>query len=384
MNWKNILFKLNYFVSTQERLKSTLISLVILVAIGIMMFDVYGSILNSYFTMAIIESLLIVLLIFLYLLFPKYISLNKTIYIVLSFLTLFIVISLTIPGYNHEFALFALAIVPAYIFSLLGIKKGIQWSIVIIVMVALSTLNAYMSWISPVFTTELLLQVSIAYVILSFFHYIIEKERNQYELSLATALKEKEVLLKEVHHRAKNNLQTIMGLLESQAMRTEHSECKKLLTSQRTRLQSMSLLHENLAIESSYEKVNMRQYLNQIIHNIQKGTQHTLSVDIESFMLEMSEAVNVGLFVNEAVSNAIQHAYPKNESGVINVSLECHNEMCTLSIQDFGKGFNSSKTHNSLGLILMEDISSFLKNGSMMIDFDTGVKIIVTFSIEAS
>lgn len=380
MHWQKNLFKMDCFTSAEERLKSTLLGILILVAMGIMVFDVYGSIVNGYILMATLESILIVLLGIFYFLFPKYIVLSKTIYIVIGFLTLFIILSLTMPGYNHEFVLFALAIVPAYIFSLLGLHKGIQWSMSIIVLLALSTLNAYMEWITPLFTFNLLFQVTVAYVALSFYHYMIEKERNRYETELALALKSKDVLLKEVHHRAKNNLQTIMGLLESQAMRTKDLKCQNLLTSQRSRLQSMSLLHENLAIESSYEKVNMRQYLSQIIHNIQKNTHHSIEIRIDSFTLAMAEAVNIGLFLNEAVSNAIEHAYKTDEKGKIEVSLKCMEKQCTLSIKDFGKGFDVQSSHNSLGLVLMEDISNFFTDGSMMIDFDEGVEIIAKFS----
>ena len=380
MHWKFFLFKMDYFSSAQERLKSILLSILILVAIVIMVFDVYGSISNEYILMAVVESIMILLLIILHFLFPKYIPLEKTINIVLGFLTFFIIISLTMPGYNHEFVLFALAIVPAYIFSLLGLEKGTHWSIIIFLCLLLSSLNAYMLWIPPLFTFDLLLQVNVAYVALSVFHYMIEKERNRYEDELSSALKGKEVLLKEVHHRAKNNLQTIMGLLESQAMRTEHTVCKKLLTSQRSRLQSMSLLHENLAVESSYEKVNMRQYLSQIIHNIQKSTHHRIVIHIDSFTLEMAEAVNIGLFLNEAVSNAIEHAYSIDEKGKIEVSLKCIGKQCTLRVKDFGQGFTQKDGHNSLGLVLMEDISNFFTDGSMMIDFDEGIEVIAEFS----
>lgn len=379
---KQFLSKNNYCLTAEEKLKAVLLILVMVVSIAIMTFDVYGSILHGYTQMAVIESLVILFVIALYFLFPKYVPLRITTYIMLFFLTLFILLSLMIPGHNPEFVLFALAIVPAYLFSLLGLKEGFGWSIVIIFILFLATLNAYVKWIEPLFSFDLLLQVNIAYIILSLFHYKIEKERSRYETQLGVALKGKDVLLKEVHHRAKNNLQTIMGLLESQAMRTEESQCRKLLTSQRHRLQSMSLLHENLAVESNYEEVNMAQYLSQIIHNIQKGTEHEISVDIDSFLLEMADAVNVGLFLNEAVSNAIEHAYSKDRKGKIDVSLKCLENICTLRIKDYGQGFDASKVHNSLGLVLMEDISHFFNDGTMMLDFDTGVEVIATFSLK--
>jgi len=198
---------------------------------------------------------------------------------------------------------------------------------------------------------------------------------------LDKTIEEKNILLKEVHHRAKNNLQTIMGLLESQAMRTKHVACKEILRSQRYRLQSMSLLHENLAHETSYEKVNMAEYLTQIVNNLQKITKHILLIKTDKFLLDMSKGISLGLLLNEAVSNAIEHAYDRDSIGKIKVNLQYLNNHCILSVEDYGKGFDGRVSYNSLGLVLMEDIVHFFPEGELMFDFESGTKMTAKFNI---
>ena len=380
MGWRRAILKSNCFECGRERLKGVLLSILIIVSICILSLDVYGSI-EDYSGMFILEVSAIVLLLIVYLLFPYAVSLNMATYIVLALITLLIILSLTIPGYNQEFVLFSLAIVPAYLFFFLGIKLSIKWSIVVFFLLLITTLNAHYAWVTPVFNADLLVQVTIAYIALSYLHYSIEKERSGYEKELSLSIKSKDVLLKEVHHRAKNNLQTIMGLLESQAFRTEDKACKKTLTSQRYRLQSMSLVHESLSNDTSYETVNMAQYLTQIVNNIQKSTVHTISFSFDSFVLSMSDAMNLGLFLNEAISNAIEHAYDAGEKGNIEVLLRLEESHYTLRVKDYGKGFDASKRYNSLGLVLMEDISQFSSDGQMMIVFEKGTEVIATFPL---
>ena len=379
--WEKYILKSIYFDSKRDRLKGMILSLMIIVSLVIMSIDILGSVQGNFVPMIGVESFLIVVFTLLYLFFPKYLSLLKTTNIFIGLIMLLVVASLTLPGYNQEFVLFALAAMPASIFFLIGLEDGVRWSICISFLIFISMLNASMQWIAPIFNTDLLLEVNIAYIIVSYFYYRLEKERIDYEYLLNKTINEKNVLLQEIHHRAKNNLQMIMGLLESQAIRVEDKRCKKLLKSQRSRLQSMSLLHQNLAHDTSYEKVNMSEYLTQIIKNLQKTTNHILDVKIENFRLDMSEGINLGLLLNEAVSNAIEHAYPKESIGKIEVNLECTMNHCCLSVRDYGKGFDVNVNYSSLGLVLIEDIIHFFPEGELMFDFEFGTVITVKFKI---
>ena len=313
--------------------------------------------------------------------FLKYSSFQTTIIIFVGLVTLLILLFLILPSHNKEFGFFALAIVPASLYFFLGIELGIRFNAVIIVYLFAITLNASLQLVPSIFSADLLLEITIAYILISYFYYHLEKERRNYEQQLGKIIKEKNVLLREIHHRAKNNLQTIMGLLESQAMRAEDKVCKRLLRAQRYRLQSMSLLHQNLSHETNYEQVNMSEYLTQIVQNLQKTTDHILEVKIENFRLDMSKAINLGLLVNEAVFNAIKHAYLENSVGRIEVNLSREAKHCQLSIKDFGKGFDPEIRYNSLGLVLMKDIIHFFPKGNLMFDFEQGTEVRVTFSL---
>ncbi len=379
-NWSDIL-KYKHFSNPKDRLKGALLSLLMLLGVLIMLIDIYGSVADKYTLMIIVELVVIIFVILLYSFFPHIISLKIASFATIGLISMLILASLTIPGYNQEFVLFSMGLMPSILFFFLGAQTGTKWSMVIILLLGVTTLNAHFKWVTPVFTVELLIQVTVAYIAISYFHYAIEKQRNGYEKGLATALKIREVLLKEVHHRAKNNLQIIMGIQESQAFRVEDKACKKILISQRNRLKAMSLIHEGFSKSSTSEDVELKVYLQDIINNFQKFTHHSLIANLDTQILKVSEAMNLGLFLNEALSNSIEHGCNTDRKERIEVSLKNTGEYCTLKVKDFGKGFNFNKKSSSLGLVLMEDISTFFHKGNMMIDYKDGTEVSMRFHI---
>lgn len=381
MTWKQYLLKVDYFVTAEERLRGMLIILLMLISVLVVSISLYGAIQEGHEWMPIFQSLVIIVILIAYILFPYYISLKKIEYLVLAAISTLILAKIYIPSYNHEFVLFALASLPAGILFFLGAEVGYKWNAVIAFVLSIILANSYIQWTAPQFSTEVLLQVFVSYVALSYFYYEVEKERTGYEKELAASIEAKSILLKEVHHRAKNNLQTIIGLLESQAFRVKDEECKKTLTSQRHRLQSMSFIHESLCNDFLSEQVDVSKYIGQIVDNLQDITKHSINFKSDSFMLDMSDAINLGLFLNEGISNAIEHAYDAEDKGRIEVLLKYHEPQCVLMIKDFGKGFDTNEKYDSLGLVLMEDISNFFDNGSMTIDVKNGSEIMLIFSI---
>ncbi len=386
--YKKIL-KINHFTSHKEKSRAFVFSLIALVSIVIMLVDIYYSKSSDYFMMRELEMVLVCLTFALYFLFPKVLTLNFSVNVFSFFIILFILFALIIPGHNQEFSFFALAIIPPVLYFLLGLEIAKYWNIAVVVLLSFIVLNTYFGTYNNSFEVDLLFQVLIAYIVISVFYYYVELERTNYEESLKRLIEErdslvksKNILLKEIHHRAKNNLQTVMGLLESQAMRIDNTECKKVLTSQRHRLQSMSLLHENLALDTNFELVNMKEYLTQIIHGLQIITQHEIVYRIAAFRMAMSQAVHLALFLNEALSNAIEHAYPTDEMGVIEVDLERDGLACTLCVKDFGKGFETDTSKESLGLILMDDIINFFKDGRLEYHFEQGTAVCAHFTLE--
>ncbi|MEA1954598.1 MAG: sensor histidine kinase [Campylobacterota bacterium] len=376
MNLSETILRGSYFpVGSRDRLKAVLINLTLLLAILIMLMDVYGSIIHNYYAMSIIESTTAGMFLLTYLLFPQYISLQNSIYIVLTVLSFLFVISLTIIGNNHEFAFFWLATLPIFIFFFLGIKRGFLWTLLVVFSLILTTLNAIFKWMPPLHTVDLLTQITLGYMAISYLLYVLEKERFRYEINLVNALNDKEILLKEVHHRTKNNMQIMISLLDTQSFKIDNSKYKKMFQSHVERLQAMSLVHEHLYRGETYETVDIHTYLGEILHNLQGVTSHTILSEIDHVTLNMKTALNLGLVFNEAVMNAIEHAYEDGEKGTIEVSLQHLEDRALLRVKDYGKGFYTQKSYNTLGVTLMKDLSATLDDKGIEIDTSNGTEI---------
>lgn len=373
-----------YFpVDSRERLKATLISLVLLLAILIMVIDVYESILQEFWFISMVESGSAFIFFLTYFLFPHNLALQKVIYIVLFILAFLFIISLTVEGANFQFALFWLATLPIYIFFFLGLKRGMRWTGVIVFILLLTALNAELEWYPPLYQTSFMLQLTVGYLAISYLLYALEKERLGYEKNLTRALADKEILLKEVHHRTKNSMQIIIALFDTQSLKIENLKCKKIIEANVDRLKSIALVHEYLYVGDNHDRVEIDKYLREIVKNFQQLTPHTILADIDPFVLDMKIVMNLGLVFNEALVNAIKHAYEETETGIIEVSLKgIGNNRCMLSVKDYGKGFDTEKKYNTLGLTLIKKIANILDEKAIEIDGKNGTKINVYCTLE--
>lgn len=365
----------HFLQGSREKLKATLVSLTLLLAVFIMLIDVSESIVQKYFSMSVIESLTMLIFVFTYILFPKYISLQTTIHITVSVLGFLFIISLTVMGANPYFALFWLSTLPVYIFFFLGLKEGFKWTLLAIAALVLTTLNTVYSWYPPLYKVEFMIQITVGYIAVSYLLYLLEKERQGYEESLLSSLNEREILLKEVHHRTKNNMQVMMALLDTQALKTDDLKYKKIFQSHVERIKSMALVHEHLYSGETYDTVKIDEYLKDITDNLQNLTQYKILTDIDNVIVDMKTAINLGLVYNEAMSNVIEHAYEEGEIGDIEVSLKRMDGKCVLIIKDYGKGFDTDKRYNTLGVTLMRDISRSLNGQEMEINNKNGTEI---------
>ncbi len=382
MNFEDDILKGKYFpFKDRDRLKATMISLLILLVIILFSLDFCESYGEGYKLMSTLEFGMIILLSALYMLFPYIISLDQIISISLFTVTLFLIVSLGIDDINAELSLFWIATLPISFFYFLGAIKGIRWNVAVFIILIILTLAAQMQWITLLYNSGLMLQISIGYFIIAYWIYLIEKERSINANNLTAALAGQEVLFKEVHHRTKNNMQVMMGLLETQSFKIEDPYYKKMFQAHVERIKAMSLVHENLYKNEMYEKVDMHKYLVELSDNLQKFTPHTIITEIDFIYLDMKTSMSIGLIFNEAVSNAIEHAYSAG-NGYIDVSLKCTDKQCVLRIKDYGKGFNVDKTYHTLGMTLIEDLSHSLPNGSMDIKVAEGTELKVYFNAE--
>jgi two-component sensor histidine kinase len=195
---------------------------------------------------------------------------------------------------------------------------------------------------------------------------------------------EKEWLLKEVHHRVKNNLHMIICLLESQAMYLKDDALKAVENSQ-YRIFAMSLIHQKMYIKDHISTIDMAEYIPELVTKL--GTSFDVrdslnfTFNIDPVKLNSSYAIPLGLIINEAVTNAIKYAFPLCRTGSVHVALLEECSSITLLISDDGVGFlddPSSREFDSMGIELMKGLSAEI-NANIRFENSGGSRITVTF-----
>jgi PAS domain S-box-containing protein len=215
-------------------------------------------------------------------------------------------------------------------------------------------------------------------------------ERKHAEDQLKASLKEKEVLLREIHHRVKNNLQVVSSLLNMQARATKNKDVKDILSEARNRINAMALIHSQLYEGGDLSEINMKGFLDKLlvqllqIHSVpdRKITPIVHAVDCS---LPISIAVPVGLIANELLTNAFKHALVNRKEGMIEVSLGASgNGKIGLTVSDDGVGLpegfdvNTSKT---LGLHVVKILAEDQLDGNLEVISDKGATFKVEFEI---
>ncbi len=213
-------------------------------------------------------------------------------------------------------------------------------------------------------------------------------ERKIAEAQIQASLREKEVLLQEIHHRVKNNLQVISSLLDLQSQQIEEIGMLEVFRESQNRVKSMALVHEKLYQSKNFARINFAEYTESLVNYLFKAYELTpgnviFELNIEEVNLNIDTAIPCGLIINELVSNALKYAFPGNRVGQINISLHSDNENhFTLIIQDDGVGIPENlnvNTVKSLGLQLVKVLIKQLK-GKIEIDQSQGSQFRVSFS----
>jgi two-component sensor histidine kinase len=197
---------------------------------------------------------------------------------------------------------------------------------------------------------------------------------------------EKEWLLKEVHHRVKNNLHTVICLLESQAYYLENDALKAIEISQH-RIYAMSLIHQKIYQSEDIRTIDMANYLPEFIRYLRDSFGSPAHIhfhlDIEALKIAVSQAIPIALIVNEAVTNSIKYAFPGDRPGEISIHLHQVAQQIKLSVGDNGIGIDPALKGaelNSLGIELMKGLSREIKG---KITFDTDMGTLITILFEA-
>ncbi|PYI87115.1 MAG: hypothetical protein DME26_07170 [Verrucomicrobia bacterium] len=170
-------------------------------------------------------------------------------------------------------------------------------------------------------------------------------ERKRVEQHLQAALQEKEVLIQEVHHRVKNNLQVVSSLLNLQSNTVQDAQTREAFRESRDRIKSMALIHEKLYQSTDLARIEFSEYLRDLLVELfrsygPKASAIRLQVEAPPVRLDLNTAVPVGLILNELVSNCLKHAFPGGKSGLVRIELQT--EQATqfrLAVRDNGVGF---------------------------------------------
>jgi len=208
-------------------------------------------------------------------------------------------------------------------------------------------------------------------------------ELKQAKEKIKASLREKEVLLREIHHRVKNNLQVISSLLILQSKQISGKKNQELFQESQNRVKSMALIHEKLYQSQDLASINFKEYLNTLIiglfRSYQSHSSHVeLKLNVEDITLGIDSAIPCGLIINELVSNSLKYAFPNGREGVISVVLRYLNKKdVELVVSDNGIGmpedldFRNSK---SLGLHLVTILAEDQLGGEIKLSRDNGTE----------
>jgi two-component sensor histidine kinase/ligand-binding sensor domain-containing protein len=216
-------------------------------------------------------------------------------------------------------------------------------------------------------------------------------ERNRAMAKLTTSLEEKEVLLKEIHHRVKNNMQVISSMLRLQAGYIDDARALELFQESQNRVKSMALIHEKLYQSQDLARIDFADYLRNLTSHLFRSysgrSDITLNLEVSDVRLGVDVGIPCGLIVNELVSNALKHAFPNGRSGQITVSLQRTDDTYVLSVKDDGVGFPKDvdfRDSPSLGLQLVNTLTTQLEGEVELISNGQGTEFRITFGAESA
>jgi PAS domain S-box-containing protein len=210
-------------------------------------------------------------------------------------------------------------------------------------------------------------------------------ERKRADENLRSNLREKEALLREVHHRVKNNLQVISSLLHMQVARSNDESIRMALLASEHRIRSMALVHETLYQTNNFAAIDFGKHIHDLLHILTHSFgRPAIRTDIvtEQAELPIDSAVPCGLIVNELVTNALKHAFRDGREGTLAIALRRYGDtMLELSVEDDGTGFPADTDFRTMKSMGMSIINSLVEQigGTISMDSSHGTKFVVRF-----
>lgn len=201
--------------------------------------------------------------------------------------------------------------------------------------------------------------------------------------TIARALRDREILLKEIHHRVKNNLQVVSSLLSIQGREIKDEKALEAVNESKNRVKSMALIHQYLYGDTDLKSIDMQQYVEQLSKSLFGAyrvdhDQVELRTEVEPILLDVDTAVPLGIIINELVTNALKYAFPEGRAGVLTVSLSEVGDQLVLRVTDNGVGLEAvDPSHLSFGTKLLNAFKSKL-NATINTRSHNGVEVTYT------
>jgi PAS domain S-box-containing protein len=207
------------------------------------------------------------------------------------------------------------------------------------------------------------------------------------EQQMEKSLKEKELLLSEIHHRVKNNFEIISSLLDMSSMGTENKEIQNLLLASRARIHTMSMIHSQLYQSDRFDQIDMERHVGDLIEQLQifyKSEKNiNLKIEPSEVYLSLKQAIPCALILNELIANSLKHAFVDREQGKILISIHNSNDNTVLlRVKDNGEGISEGmdlKDADGLGLELIKHLVVGQLKGEIRFNHDDGTDICITF-----
>lgn len=202
-------------------------------------------------------------------------------------------------------------------------------------------------------------------------------------------LGEKDLLLKEVNHRVKNNLQIVMSLLASQSVYLSVESANQAILESQNRVRSIALIHDQLYKTDNVTEINLLMYIEELIQSLDSSLNHrtnkiVIEYDVDDITLDVSQAIPVGIILNEMVTNAMKYAFPDDQPGTIAIRVKRAGSFLEVQISDNGVGLPADfelSSADSLGITLLEGLTEQLE-GSFRIENNQGLTVFLKFPVK--
>ena len=213
-------------------------------------------------------------------------------------------------------------------------------------------------------------------------------DRKIIEQQIEASLRDKELLLSEIHHRVKNNFEIISSLLDMSSMATDNKEIQNLLLSSRNRIHSMASIHSHLYQSDRFDSIDMVKHTRYLAENLRflydREKNVKLVIEPAEVYLSIKKAIPCALVLNELITNSFKHAFLDKEQGMIQISIQKLNDtVVRLSVKDDGRGIlekEAAKSSGALGLELVKHLVSGQLKGDIQFNNDHGTDICIEFS----